>query len=235
MPLLFAPYPISATYAHSGPRIRRPLLGAVRGEAGLALREASAALRAAGAVHWVTYGTLLGWHREGGFLAHDGDLDIAVLAGADPRAIAREMALRGLVQVNEELGPHGVGKQKFLLGPVLVDCFFVRPEGGMLVDESKLATGSRQRGTHPDTGLAEARFGADLLPAPADIEAYLAHLYGATWRVPVARWSWMFSPPNARNHIYWRDLPWWIKARARWHVVRPLREGLRALRARFRP
>jgi hypothetical protein len=216
MRLLFGPRRIAMTFkAPRPPGIR---LGEVEGEAHDALRLGVEALDAAGATHWITYGTLLGLVREGRLLPHDDDIDIAVMSGADASRITAEMERRGLRRTLEEAGPDGVSKLKYALGPVVVDLFMVHDEGAAWADYCRLATRSLVRDTHPPVTVRRRQLDGLDLPVPGDAETYLVHLYGPGWRQPVTRWHWYLSPANSEVLAHWRDLPRLAERWLRWKI-----------------
>jgi hypothetical protein len=204
------------TTYRAGNSKNRPLLGAVPDEAMIALRLAAEALTAAGASWWVAYGTLLGLVREGRLMAHDNDIDLAVHLGADTARITQEMERRGLVRVREEEWQGRPSKQKFMLGQVLVDVFYLHPRGDGFVDHNLFSRQSVLRGTHPAVKVETRRLGGLDLPVPADTEAYLHHLYGDGWRQPVKAWTWFFSGNNIELLMDWRDLPWLLVQWFKW-------------------
>lgn len=214
MRLLFGPRPITELF--KGPRPRRVRLAEVAEEAREALRLAVEALAEAGAVAWVTYGTLLGLVREGRLLPHDDDVDIAVMAGARSDRIKVGMAARGLSLMLDEVGPEGVSKLKFTHGAVAIDLFFVRDEGQVWADYCTLVRRSLLRSTHPPVTVEMRELGGLVLPVPRDAEAYLVHLYGEGWRQPVTDWNWYMSPPNAEVLAHWADVPRLAERWMRW-------------------
>jgi hypothetical protein len=56
--------------------------GARQAELGALFRITNTWLRATGIEHWLAYGTLLGWHREGRLLPHDVDVDFGAPVAA---------------------------------------------------------------------------------------------------------------------------------------------------------
>lgn len=178
------------------------------------------ALDAIGAKYWVTYGSLLGLIREGGFIAHDNDIDIAVIADVDPQAVRDSMAAQGLKEFQFSTSPRGVVHQKFSApqGTVL-DLFYVFDDGNERVDEFGIVGHSVANGRHLRTGISYRRFEGfeGEVPVPADSESYLAVLYGPDWRTPVVFWDWVFTPPNVELHLRPVDLPWLV---ARWLLYR---------------
>jgi hypothetical protein len=221
MRLRFGPRLISATFKGARPRSVR--LAEVDEEARSALRLAVEALAEAGAVAWVTYGTLLGLVREGRLLPHDNDIDIAVIAGADGERIKAGMAARGLTLMLAEAGAWGITKLKFNRGQVVIDLFFVRDEGPELADYCTLVSQSLVRSTHPPVTVELRELGGMVLPVPRDAEAYLAHLYGPGWRQPVTDWNWYLSPPNAEVIAHWSDAPKLVERWVRWRWRRRAR------------
>ena len=209
---------LTTTFRGAGAK-GRPLLGAVDDEATAALQFGAEALTEAGAQWWVAYGTLLGLVREGRLLPHDNDLDFAVLAGADPRRVAGAMERRGFRRVREEEWQGRPSKQKFMLGPVLVDVFYLERRGDGFADYNLFGRQSVLRGTHPAVSLEMRRLAGLDLPVPADTEGYLRHLYGPGWRERARVWVWYFSAANIELLMDWRDLPWllaqWLKWRRR--------------------
>lgn len=218
MRLLLGRQPIVRTI--DTPWVPHRALGEVPEEALNALALALAALEEAGARHWVTYGTLLGLVREGQFLAHDDDIDLAVTDEADPARIASAMVARGFAANIEERDRKGVTKQKFELGLILVDLFFVRTTGGLWTDLSQAGDHSVLRSTHPPVEIVRRRYGGLEVPVPAATEAYLVHCYGPNWRQPVTVWNWFLSPPNAELHLNWRDFYWFYRQRR--HFIKRL-------------
>jgi hypothetical protein len=182
-------------------------LGDVAGEALETLDLAVGALSDAGATAWVTYGTLLGLVREGRLLAHDTDIDLAVMAGSGGRRIIDAMVRRGLTHMLEERRGGALNKLKFVRGRVVIDLWFVFDEGEVWADYCALMRRSVLRSTHLPVTIEHRELGGMRVPVPRDAEAYLEHLYGRGWRTPVERWNWFISPPNAEAIVHWRDFP----------------------------
>ena len=196
-----------------------PVLGKRNAEALEALRQAADVLEAVGAVFWITYGTLLGWRRRGDFLPFDDDIDIAVLSGVDTGAIKRAMLARGFTEIEESFDRHGVIGQKFLLKDVSVEIIIVTRAGDFYADCFPVLDGSLMRSNHLCQPLRRVDFRGLGLPAPADPDAYLAHLYGPAWRDPVSRWHWIFSPYNVTGiECCLTDLPRLAWAWFRWQL-----------------
>lgn len=195
---------------------RRPPLGDIPELALTVLADALAALEDAQTVHWVTYGTLLGLVRDGQLLPHDNDIDIAVLEGADHQRIRDRMLARGFIQTSEQHDERGPTKQKFLRDAVMVDLFFLRRDPSLWLDRCAVWQASELVGGHLPVEVRMQVLGGVRVPAPADVELHLAHLYGPRWRTPVRYWHWVFSPPNAELHMDWRDVPWFLLQRRKY-------------------
>jgi len=142
--------------------------------------------------------------------------DLEAGGWADPARITEEMERRGLVRVREEEWQGRPSKQKFMLGQVLVDVFYVHPRGDGFVDHNLFSRHSVLRGTHLAMAIETRRLGGLDLPVPADTEAYLHHLYGDGWRQPVKAWTWYFSGNNIELLMDWRDLPWLLVQWFKW-------------------
>jgi hypothetical protein len=180
------------------------------------LADALAALDAAGVEHWVTYGSLLGLVRDGRLLPHDKDIDLAVLGGEGHERIRQQMLARGFTQTSQQEDRDGATNQKFRRDRVMIDLFFLRRASPLWLDRAAVWAASELVGGHPPVEVKMQELGGVRVPAPADLEGYLAHLYGPGWRTPVRYWHWVFSPPNAELHVNWRDLPWMLLQRRKY-------------------
>lgn len=151
---------------------------------------------------FATYGTLLGFVRENGFLKHDDDIDLGVLPGAwSPKRLLK-------VLLEEEAGftylmgfsyDGKVTEFKLQYGKVPIDFFFYEDDGEKFFAGSyhfspdvKYPTSnanSAQRVCEPRIERLETRkvYGIDF-PVPANAEYVLEKLYG-NWRVPDTNWN----------------------------------------------
>ncbi len=186
-------------------RFPAPTLGEVEAEALAGLLAASGALTSAGIVHWLTYGALLGLVRDGRLIPHDGDLDIAIAERPEARRVVAALAGAGFRLGHETRIGGRISNQKFHRGPVQLDLFYLDREGDMQVDRTAFDRHSLCVATHPAMPTTPLPVAAGTVPAPADREAYLAHLYGPDWRIPVADWDWRLSPPNMTVALHWRS------------------------------
>ena len=147
------------------------------------LTEIQELLTAAGAQCFLAAGTLLGFHRSGGPLPHDRDIDIGVLrepgGGPDIAGILRKAPGVLLPRIARP------GDRYFGLmhRGVAVDIFVHEPQDPHLVFGFSHTPGDIQwRVT--SFGLRTASYGGHTWRVPADPERYLAELYGPAWQIP---------------------------------------------------
>ena len=183
-----------------------------------ALRDASAALAAAGIEHWLTYGALLGFVREGHLLAHDTDIDFAVRNAGDKVPVAMEA--KGFRFYSDTRIGSLIGNQKFRRDDISVDIFHLVEDGALLRDHCPFDKWSVCSGTHLRMPLAPLDCGGFSVPAPVDGPAYVEHLYGPDWRQPVTSWDWRFSPPNTTISVNWRSAPRFARDWLRYQLKR---------------
>lgn len=140
-------------------------------------------LSSAGIKAFLAAGTLLGFHRNAGPLAHDRDLDIGVLreasGGPDIAGVLRtHTALFLPRQARPGDRYFGIHHKGFAIDIFVHDA-----------DETHAAFGFSDRQGDiewrvPAFGLAQAGYGGRTWTVPADTEGYLAALYGPDWRTP---------------------------------------------------
>ena len=140
-------------------------------------------LTAAGAHCFLAAGTLLGFHRSGGPLPHDRDIDIGVLGepggGPDIAGILRKAPGLLLPRIARP------GDRYFGLmhRGVAVDIFVHdRQDPHLIFGFSHIPGDIQWRVT--GFGLRTASYGGHTWRIPADPERYLAELYGPAWQIP---------------------------------------------------
>ena len=155
------------------------------------------ALESFGARPFLVDGTLLGHVREGGFIAHDTDIDLGLFVEELRPEMARAVAARGF-RVHRTFGTPGRGFQwSFKRHAIKVDVFVYYRSGDVLY-HAAWQKGEPIRYEYPTFGLERVRFLGHEFWAPADPEAFLATKYGPDWRVPVImEWDWAWGPANA--------------------------------------
>ncbi|MCD9007503.1 tetratricopeptide repeat protein [Luteimonas sp. XNQY3] len=164
-----------------------------------ALRDVTAILEARGLQPFLAAGTLLGFHRDGGPLAHDRDVDIGILRGPDgsPHVvdIIREhptLLLRRDLRPGDRyiaLTHQGIG----------IDVFVHDADGDHLLCGMTDRPGDIQwRFTRFQ--LADAEYGGHRWRTPHAPERYLAESYGPGWRRPDTGFASAISSP-ALHHV----------------------------------
>lgn len=156
----------------------------------------------AGARPFLVDGTLLGAVREGGFIAHDRDLDLGVFI-EDLRldSMIRVMRRAGFSHRRTFGSPERGLELAFRRDGIKLDVFFY------YLDEAGRFHASWPSATDPirydywPFGLERLSFlGHDFL-APEDPERFLETKYGEGWRTPVVDWDWRWGPRNARAWV----------------------------------
>lgn len=160
---------------------------------------------------FAAYGTLLGFVRENGFIAHDEDMDFGVMPGTlTPQELLR-------VFLEKEKGfevkflfkyKKRVVEFKVVYKGVPIDFFFFETRGDKFVSpllffipgkhyDDPRANSIREVTFAAVEGLSTKRlFDRVDFPVPTNAEAVLESLYGTSWRVPDKKWN-----DNKRPHI----------------------------------
>ncbi len=95
-------------------------------------RAVNAWLEATGVEYVITYGTLLGWQREGAILAHDRDIDFGLPADSFPAVWAARAALPPGYRLRDTSHRHGGPKLYVSYRGWEADLYFFREEGERL-------------------------------------------------------------------------------------------------------
>jgi SAM-dependent methyltransferase len=173
-----------------------------------ALEDVIGTLGAAGVAAFPAYGTLLGAVRQGGFIAHDTDADVAYLSRFEhPVDIVRESfrLQRVLQDHGHEITRHSGGAFKVQVraadGTVRgLDVFAGALVDGHLMLMGELYTPYERAWLLP---LGTVRLEERTFPAPADPERLLATIYGPSWRVPDPAFSFDKDPATERRLDGW--------------------------------
>lgn len=158
------------------------------------------ALAEVGCRPFLVDGTLLGAVREGGFLAHDTDVDLGVFIEHYRHGLPRILGALGFQTWRTFGTPERGFQYSFKRDGVKLDVFFYYDDGERF--HAAWKDGQPIRYGYPHFELAALLFLGGLYLAPADPEAFLARKYGPDWRVPVTQWDWAWGPKNAEP---WRE------------------------------
>ena len=160
------------------------------------------ALEAAELDFWAQDGTLLGLIREGGFIAHDHDIDFGVRGGLKWQVIAC-FYRQGFHEVHEFGTPENGYELSFEKNGVKVDLFWHYNKGMRSVHSAwwKKPGEETLRQLNYDypykifTNLKKKKFREMIVPIPNDPELFLTIKYG-DWKQVKEEWDWAHGPLN---------------------------------------
>jgi hypothetical protein len=212
---------VNNTYSRAGgDRVASPILFRKHGMSGDALRtEAASYVQSMKEIEGIfseigyetilCYGTLLGAIREGAFIAHDDDVDMAVLMKRSKDLDVREewqeilssLARRKVLSDFADrflfikvTAPNG-GKRS--------DIFPIIPVSDSMVDMYMEDLRIRKVRREIVTPFRQINFYGETFGAPADCEAFLSDRYGLDWRIPRrpvgGRWTEHTHDKGGRN------------------------------------
>lgn len=167
----------------TGPALAQPSSKFDTGAATTALRDLLAVLKAHGVNAFLMAGTLLGFQRSGGPLAHDRDLDIGVIRTPDGSPDISEI-LRSDPRV---LHPRAAraGDRYFGLSfkGVAADIFVYDPKNdGLVFGLGHMAGDIQWRVSRFD--VSKRAYAGETWPVPKSPDRYLSEVYGANWQKP---------------------------------------------------
>jgi hypothetical protein len=144
---------------------------------------------------FVIYGSLLGQVREGGFIGHDSDFDIAYISKyTDGRKVARElkeiaMTLQGAGFLVRLL-PEAIHIHSKTHPELKIDLFhlYFNADDKIAFPYGVAGTSSYMRKDWH--GLTKGKFSGYDVSVPKNAETLVEHIYGASWRVPIAGFNW---------------------------------------------
>lgn len=163
-------------------------------QASRALLDLQNALEPVGKKAFLVSGTLLGFHREGGLLAHDKDIDVGIIGWEDQYEVVNALLQSG--QFGMDLRRlHGrktyhVPVRHIGTG-VCIDIFVYHEEGGKLVTGVQSDFGYLQKFAFTPFGLHKTGFLGIEFYVPDDIERNLAENFG----------NWRQSDPDYISHL----------------------------------
>lgn len=145
---------------------------------------------------FLIYGNLLGFVREGGFIGHDDDLDLAFIS---PHKNARS-ATGQLVEIAEDLARMGEFEIDLRAEAIhihskvhpqfKIDVFhlFFDEDGQLQFPYGVAGQIDFEEGDW--AGTEEQPFNGHLVRVPVNSELLVEHIYGPNWRIPVRGFKW---------------------------------------------
>lgn len=148
------------------------------------IRRIMAALESNGIRPFLAFGTLLGKEREGGFMAHDGDLDLGILTTDGDAGRVQPLLERAGFNTLVSEGPHWPCRLKLSCREgVPIDMVFFHPEGDHLLTYGS-CLGHRLIRKRTPFGLREDLFLNTRVWVPDTPSVFLDENYGM-WQQPV--------------------------------------------------
>ncbi len=125
---------------------------------------------------WLSAGTALGFHRGGGFIPHDTDIDVGV-EGLHPDLV-QAFINGGFAEYmfNQDF------QRAFSKGNVVFDIYIFNKQGNKMVSDTSI--GRIIKPYKLFTQLGAIKFDGKEYPAPSPIEEYLEIRFGSDWRIP---------------------------------------------------
>jgi len=166
------------------------------------------------------YGSLLGAVREGSFIGHDDDFDVAVLL---PVSTAEQACaeLKKMAFVLIEAGYEVQAMRSALhvyasaARELRIDIFHLYFGSDGVLKFPFGAAGTKDFRRAQWQGVVEAPFGVGRVLVPANAEALTETIYGSDWRLPTPGFDWdrdrkvraseALLPFNDREEIYWAN------------------------------
>lgn len=169
---------------------------------------------------FITYGTLLGAIREGGFLAHDNDYDASFVSSATtgPEA-ADELVKIAKVLIARGYRVGAMGGGLHVIDPARpdhrIDIFHIYFDADGVLQHPFGYAGDTQITTAEWKGTREIEFVGRTALVPVCAEELLATFYGHDWRLPKTAFSWnvekrgndrtgVMTQPRITD-VYWTD------------------------------
>ena len=155
------------------------------------------ALGAIGIMPFLVDGTLLGAIREGGFISHDTDTDMAIFREElDVIRMIQAMTAAGFVYRKKYGRPSRGCQLVFARNEVKLDIFVYYRDTHLF--HAAWKRGRPIRYEYEPFTLAPLEFLGETFMAPSDPVRFLVAKYGRYWRTPVKKWDWAWGPVNAR-------------------------------------
>lgn len=159
-----------------------------------ALLDLQNALEPIGKKAFLVSGTLLGFHREGGLLAHDKDIDVGIIGWEDQYEVANALLQSGRFGLDARRLRGSKAYHipvRHIETRVSIDIFVYHEEDGKLVTGVESYFGYLQKFAFTPFGLTKAGFLGIEFYVPDDIERNLAENFG----------DWRQSDPDYISHL----------------------------------
>lgn len=155
-----------------------------------------------GCQYALSAGTLLGAVRNGDFIRHDPDTDLAVPAETFDPQVLPDLHDEGF-RISRSLGFPDDGLELTLVrNGVRTDLFLLYPRGEETYFSAYTDFAGGTAGwidyafPRYEYGLME--FMGHKFQAPTNPADFLTRFYGESWRIPTKNWNYAVDPPNAR-------------------------------------
>ncbi len=137
-------------------------------------------LKDLGVEYWLSYGTLLGWYREGGIIAHDIDIDYAASSDMYERILKDEDKLPVGLKLFDTSENHKGPKLYFSYKGFDADIYFYEKREGMMYPTliSSIPSDMIEFPEEWIYPLREVSFLNNQTYVPSNTKAYLEHCYG---------------------------------------------------------
>jgi len=163
---------------------------------------------------WLEFGTLLGAHRDNGFIKHDFDIDLGVLIHKKIPNLKEQLEMHGFEKSRELYIPEvGVIEETYVYKGVHIDIFYFYKDGGNIVCYSSIPDGDEhwsevidtkgmlmESFTFTDSGFGLQSFYDEKFYFPMDVDLHLRESYG-NYKVRVRNWSDDKSPNRKKTNF----------------------------------
>ncbi|CAH1772520.1 unnamed protein product, partial [Owenia fusiformis] len=149
---------------------------------------------------WLIGGTLLGWYRQCGFIAHTTDVDVgAWITDLNPELETLLKRKGQPIRLMYHFGKPEDGLEFAVQGfGIKMDiCFHYIESNYTWIGGIRSQSLEKLRWLYPaNITLCSAELFEDLYLVPCDSLAHIEADYGANWMLPDDKWIWDSSPPN---------------------------------------
>lgn len=174
------------------------------------------ALNEAGIVFWLEFGTLLGYYREHGFIAHDCDIDTGTYLN-NRDIVYKSLTDAGFELVREyHVVDDGGIEECYQYKHTTIDVFYFRKDGNVLFCNSFVPMKHMflpfyrnvkcpfqvKRIEVPNTGYQKTVFQGCQVYVPSDCETYLIAHYGKSFMVPNPDYNWKKDSTNIKLYPF---------------------------------